>query len=58
MSRYSWTFVQAIGVLHLARSGVAVRRAGPGGAEGFAVSVEDVRCACVALALAAVGPAA
>jgi AcrR family transcriptional regulator len=56
--RANQLYLQAIGVLHLARSGVAVRRTGPGGAEGFAVSVEDVRCACVELALAAVGPAA
>src|ERR1035441_9451994 len=56
--RANQLYLQAIGILHLARSGVAVRRTGPGGAEGFAVSVEDVRCACVELALAAVGPAA
>ncbi len=44
-------YLQAIGVLHLARSGVAMRSIAPGVAESFAVSDEEVRAACVRLAL-------
>jgi AcrR family transcriptional regulator len=46
-------YLQAIGVLHLARSGVGLRAIAPGTAEAFPVSPEDVRAACVQLALAA-----
>ncbi len=46
-------YLQAIGVLHLARSGVALRGVAPGLAEAFAVGAQDVRTECVALALAA-----
>jgi AcrR family transcriptional regulator len=56
--RANQLYLQAIGVLHLARSGVGVRRSGPGTAESFAVGAEQVRGACVELALAAAGPGA
>ena len=46
-------YLQAIGMLHLARSGVAVRESAPGIPEGFPVSAERVRTACVQGALAA-----
>jgi AcrR family transcriptional regulator len=55
--RANQLYLQAIAVLHLARSGVAVRMTRPGAAEAFAVSLEDVRSACVQLAFAAAGPA-
>jgi AcrR family transcriptional regulator len=45
-------YLQAIGVLHLARSGVAVRRSESGAVEAFPVAAERVRDACVAAALA------
>jgi AcrR family transcriptional regulator len=48
-------YLQAIGVLHLARSGVAVRETAAGVPEGFAVSPERVRAACVRGALAVAG---
>jgi AcrR family transcriptional regulator len=48
-------YLQAIGVLHLARSGVAVREPHLGVSEAFAVSAEQVRDACVSGALAAAG---
>jgi AcrR family transcriptional regulator len=48
--------LQAIGVLHLARSGVGVRTIAPGAAESFPVSAEEVRAACVQLALAGAVP--
>ena len=51
-------YLQAIGVLHLARSGVAVREDTPGVPAGFPVSAERVRVACVQGALAAAGIAA
>lgn len=51
-------YLQAIGVLHLARSGVAVREDAPGVPAGFPVSAERVRVACVQGALAAAGVAA
>jgi AcrR family transcriptional regulator len=54
--RANQLYLQAIGVLHLARSGVGVRRSGPDAAKAFVVGVDDVRSACVELALAAVGP--
>lgn len=52
--RANGLYLQAIGVLHLARSGVGVRRIAPGVAEPFPVSAEEVRAACVQLALSAV----
>jgi AcrR family transcriptional regulator len=52
--RANQLYLQAIGVLHLARSGVGLRRVAPGAAEAFPVSAEEVRAACVALALDAV----
>ena len=48
-------YLQAIGVLHLARSGVAMRPLGAD-AEPIPVSAEQVRGACVRLALAAAAP--
>jgi AcrR family transcriptional regulator len=50
--RANQLYLQAIGILHLARSGVAVRGITPGMAEPFPVSTEEVRTACVRLALA------
>lgn len=52
--RANQLYLQAIGLLHLARSGVGLRQAGSGLAEPFAVSAEQVRASCVQLALAAV----
>jgi AcrR family transcriptional regulator len=46
-------YLQAIGVLHLARSGVGLRGLAPGVAETFPVTAEEVRAACVQLAFAA-----
>ncbi|MGZ4329131.1 MAG: hypothetical protein ACXVXL_14010 [Solirubrobacteraceae bacterium] len=46
-------YLQAIGVLHLARLGVGLRAIAPGMPEAFLVSTEQVRAACVQLALAA-----
>jgi AcrR family transcriptional regulator len=46
-------YLQAIGVLHLARSGIGLRESAPGLAEAFPVTPEEVRAACVQLALAA-----
>jgi AcrR family transcriptional regulator len=51
--RANQLYLQAIGVLHLARSGVGLRGIGPGEAEAFPVSAKEVRAACVQLALAA-----
>ena len=51
--RANQLYLQAIGVLHLARSGVGLRAIAPGVAEAFPVSAEEVRGACVQLALAA-----
>ena len=56
--RANQLYLQALGILHLARSGVGLRRSGPGAAQAFAVGVDDVRSACVELALGAVGPVA
>ena len=53
--RANQLYLQAIGVLHLARSGVGLRRIAPGVAEAFPVSAEEVRAACVELAVAAAG---
>ncbi len=53
--RANQLYLQAIGVLHLARSGVGVRAIAPGLAEAFPVSAEEVRVACVQLAVAAPG---
>jgi AcrR family transcriptional regulator len=55
--RANGLYLQAIGVLHLARSGVGVREIAPGAAEPFPVSAEEVRAACVQLALDAADPA-
>ena len=51
--RANQLYLQAIGVLHLARSGVALRVPAGEMTEGFPVSAEEVRAACVQLALAA-----
>ncbi len=51
--RANQLYLQAIGVLHLTRSGVGVRAIAPGVAEPFPVGAEEVRAACVQLALAA-----
>jgi AcrR family transcriptional regulator len=48
-------YLQAIGVLHLSRSGVGLRATGPGAAEAFPIADGQVRAACVRLALAAAG---
>jgi AcrR family transcriptional regulator len=48
-----WT--QGLGVMHLARLGVGVRRLGPGVPDVFAVPAEDVVASCVQSALALVG---
>jgi AcrR family transcriptional regulator len=53
--RANGLYLQAIGVLHLARSGVGVRSTAPGVAEPFPVSAEEVRAACVQFALAGAG---
>ncbi len=45
-------YLQAIGVLHLARSRVGLRQVMPGLAEPIAITAEQVRAACVQLALA------
>jgi hypothetical protein len=50
-----WT--QGLGVMHLARIGVGVRRVGPGLPEVFAIPAEDVVASCVQTALAVVGAA-
>jgi AcrR family transcriptional regulator len=51
--RANQLYLQAIGVLHLARSGIGLRQVTPGLAEPFAVTAEQVRAACVQLALTA-----
>ena len=53
--RANQLYLQAIGVLHLARSGVALRVPAGETAEGFPVSADEVRAACVQLALTAAG---
>jgi AcrR family transcriptional regulator len=50
--RANQLYLQAIGVLHLARSGVGLREIAPGLAEAFPITTEQVRAACVQLALA------
>jgi len=50
--RANQLYLQAIGVLHLARSGIGLREIAPGLAEPFPVTAEQVRAACVQLALA------
>jgi AcrR family transcriptional regulator len=50
--RANQLYLQAIGVLHLARSGLGLREIAPGLAEAFPVTAEEVRAACVQLALA------
>ena len=52
--RANQLYLQAIGVLHLARSGVAVHPNSRGTVEAVPVSHDEVRAACVQLALAAV----
>jgi AcrR family transcriptional regulator len=54
--RANQLYLQAIGVLHLARSGVGLRGLAPGVVETFPVTAEEVRAACVQLALAAAKP--
>jgi AcrR family transcriptional regulator len=51
--RANGLYLQAIGVLHLGRSGVGVRMIAPGVAESFPISDDELRAACVQLALAA-----
>ncbi len=51
--RANQVYLQAIGVLHLARSGIGLRAIGSGAAEAFPVSRDEVRAACVQLAFAA-----
>ncbi len=51
--RANQVYLQAIGVLHLARSGVGLREVTPGLTEALPVTAEQVRAACVQLALAA-----
>ena len=53
--RANQLYLQAIGVLHLARTGVAVRSLGPGPTV-FPVGAEQVRAACVQLAVAGARP--
>jgi AcrR family transcriptional regulator len=52
MANVLWT--QGLGVMHLARSGVGIREAGPGVPELFGVAQERVVDSCVELALRAV----
>jgi AcrR family transcriptional regulator len=49
--RANQLYLQAIGVLHLARSGVGLRATTPGATEAFPVTAEQVRASCVQLAL-------
>jgi AcrR family transcriptional regulator len=51
--RANQLYLQAIGVLHLARAGAGLRKVEPGLAQPFAITPEEVRAACVQLALAA-----
>ena len=51
--RANQLYLQAIGVLHLARAGAGLRQVAPGLAQPFAITAEEVRAACVQLALAA-----
>ena len=53
--RANQLYLQAIGVLHLSRSGSGLRQVAPGLAQPFAISAAEMRAACVQLALAAVG---
>ena len=53
--RANQLYLQAIGVLHLARAGAGLRQVAPGLAQPFAVAPDEVRAACVQLALAAAG---
>lgn len=54
--RANQLYLQAIGVLHLARSGAGLRGLAPGMPEAFPVTAAEVRAACVDLALAAARP--
>ena len=53
--RANQLYLQAIGVLHLARAGAGLRQVVPGLSQPFAITREEVRAACVQLALAAPG---
>jgi AcrR family transcriptional regulator len=53
--RANQLYLQAIGVLHLARTGTGLRQVAPGLAQPFAITPDEVRAACVQLALAATG---
>ena len=53
--RANQLYLQAIGVLHLARAGAGLRQVAPGLAQPFTVAPDEVRAACVQLALAAAG---
>jgi AcrR family transcriptional regulator len=53
--RANQLYLQAIGVLHLARAGAGLRQIAPGLAQPFPITPDEVRAACVQLALAAAG---
>ena len=53
--RANQLYLQAIGVLHLSRSGSGLRQVAPSLAQPFAISAAEMLAACVQLALAAVG---
>ena len=53
--RANQLYLQAIGVLHLARAGAGLRQVAPGLAQPFSVTPGEVRAACVQLAVAATG---
>jgi AcrR family transcriptional regulator len=50
--RANQLYLQAIGVLHLARAGAGLRQVAPGRAQPFSITPGEVRSACVELALA------
>jgi hypothetical protein len=54
--RANQLFLQAIGVLHLARSGAGLHGLVPGTPTAFPISSAQVRAACVDLALVAARP--
>jgi AcrR family transcriptional regulator len=53
--RANQLYLQAIGVLHLARAGAGLRQVAPGLAQPFTITHDEVRDACVQLALIAAG---
>ena len=53
--RANQLYLQAIGLLHLARAGAGLRQVSPGLAQPFAVSTDEVRDACVQLAVGVAG---